>query len=302
MRHTIGKWRSLEKQQKYANAYKDALQKMPRAEAFKIKTSFGQVQVYCWKNDNKNKHKGQHPILLLPGKSSGTPMWYANISDFYKDRTVYAFDALGDAGLSEQSSPIQNNFDQAKWINETVEKLSLSKSHIVGHSFGGWLAANYASSFSKKVASLILIEPVFTFQMIKFIILLKSIPYNMRFLPKKWRQGLLKEISGSPNIDTSDPVARMIDHGANYYLSKLPAPKMVTEEQLKKWDFPVYVAFADNSGVHDSFKAIEVAKKNVKYLTAKVWKNSTHSLPMEYSEELDNEIIKFIEKNEILLQ
>jgi pimeloyl-ACP methyl ester carboxylesterase len=133
--------------------------------------------------------------------------------------------------------------------------------------------------------------------MIKLIIILKSIPYNMRFLPKKWRQGLLKEISGSETIDTTDPVAKMIDDGANYYSSQLPMPTMISKQQMQKWEFPVYVAFADNSGVHDPVKAIEVAEKNVKNITAKIWKNATHSLPMEYAEELNNEIIQFIEEN-----
>lgn len=168
----------------------------------------------------------------------------------------------------------------------------------MGHSFGGWLSANYASFYPQKVASLILIEPVFTFQMIKFSLILKSIPYNLRFLPKKWRQGILKEISGSKKIDTSDPVAKMIDDGANYYISKLPAPQMITVQQMHKWKFPVYVAFADNSGMHNSSKAIEVAEKNIKNISAKIWKNATHSLPMEYPKELDNEIILFIEKND----
>ena len=119
----------------------------------------------------------------------------------------------------------------------------------------------------------------------------------MRFLPKKWRQGLLKEISGSETIDTTDPVAKMIDDGANYYSSQLPMPTMISKQQMQKWEFPVYVAFADNSGIHNSVKAIEVAEKNVKHLTAKLWKNATHSLPMEYAEELNNEIIQFIEEN-----
>jgi pimeloyl-ACP methyl ester carboxylesterase len=119
----------------------------------------------------------------------------------------------------------------------------------------------------------------------------------MRFLPKKWRQGLLKEISGSETIDTTDPVAKMIDDGANYYSSQLPMPTMISKQQMQKWEFPVYVAFADNSGVHDPVKAIEVAEKNVKNITAKIWKNATHSLPMEYAEELNNEIIQFIEEN-----
>ncbi|HPX75695.1 MAG TPA: alpha/beta hydrolase [Bacteroidales bacterium] len=295
MKQLIGKWSSAEKRQEYVEAYKKSLQMMPEAESIRIETSFGTVQCYCWKNNLAND---KSPILLLPGKASGTPMWYANIPDFYKNRTVYAFDALGDVGLSEQKSPIKNSSDQAKWINETIENLNLTKANIVGHSFGGWLSANYASFYPQKIASLILIEPVFTFQMIKLIIVLKSIPYNMKFLPKKWRQGILKQISGSETIDTTDPVAKMIDEGANYYSSKLPTPTMISKQQMQEWEFPVYVAFADNSGVHNSVKAIKVAEKNVKKLTAKIWKNATHSLPMEYAEELNNEIIQFIERND----
>ena len=107
----------------------------------------------------------------------------------------------------------------------------------------------------------------------------------------------MKEISGSETIDTSDPVAKMIDDGANYFSSNLPNPTMISKQQMQEWGFPVYVAFADNSGVHDSVKAIKVAEKNVKNITAKIWKNATHSLPMEYSEELNSEILQFIEKN-----
>lgn len=293
MKELIGKWSSAEKQQEYVEAYKIALQTMPEAESIRIKTSYGTVQGYCWKNKQANN---KIPILLFPGKASGVPMWYANIPDFYKNRTVYAFDALGDVGLSEQEDPIKNSSDQAKWIDEMIENLHLTKAHIIGHSFGGWLSANYASLYPEKVASLILIEPVFTFQMIKLIIVLKSIPYNMRFSPKKWRQGLLKQISGSETIDTTDPVAKMIDEGANYFFSNLPNPKMISKQQMQEWEFPVYVAFADNSGVHDSVKAVKVAENKVKNITAKIWKNATHSLPMEYAEELNNEIVQFIEE------
>ncbi|CEN34272.1 alpha/beta fold hydrolase [Capnocytophaga cynodegmi] len=295
MKQVIGKWISPEKRQEYLEAYEEVMRTLPQPESSQVKTSFGSVQVYCWK---KNCLNNRSPILLLPGKSSGTPMWYANLPDFCKNRVVYAFDALGDAGLSEQDHPIQNNFEQARWIAETIEKLNVPQFHIIGHSFGGWLSANFASFYPNRVASLVLIEPVFTFQMIKFSIILKSIPYNMRFLPKRWRQCLLKEISGSQNIDITNPVAKMIDSAANYYISKLPKPKMITPKQMCEWEFPVYIAFADNSGVHNSFKALEVAKKNVRSAVCKLWKKATHSLPMEYSEELNYEIIHFIETNE----
>lgn len=294
MGQNIGKWNSAQSQREYEIAYKEAMQKMPRTEAWQIETSFGVVQVYCWKNDGS---KQKTPILLLPGKSSGTPMWSENLPDFYKNRTVYGIDILGDAGLSIQTKTIKNSADQAKWIEELLSKLDLHKIHLLGHSFGGWLAANYASNYPERIASLILIEPVFTFQTLKLVVILKSIPYSLKFLPKKWRQGFLKMVSGSDSIDTSDPVAKMIDVGSNFK-SKLPTPVMITKKQLQSWNFPVYAALADRSAMHNSLKAIEVAKNNVKNIHTVLWKNATHSLPIEYAESLDAEIIKFIEVNE----
>lgn len=293
MKPSVGKWTSPEDQAKYVGAYKMALREIPPADAFQIDTSFGQVQSYCWRS--KSSPPG-NPIILLPGRSSGTPMWRANIPDLARERTVYSFDALGDAGLSEQTAPIKSTNHQATWINEALESLPHPKLHFVGHSFGGWLAANYASHHPNRVASLILIEPVFTFQMIRLAILIKSVPFNMRFLPKKWRMGLLKEISGSTTIDTRDPVALMIDRGADYYLSKLPPPKPITKTQLQAWTFPTYVSLAENSGVHDSRKAMEVAKKKVKSLTLRLWPNATHSLPMEFSSELNKDVLDFIDR------
>ena len=46
---------------------------------------------------------------------------------------------------------------------------------------------------------------------------------------------------------------------------------MITKQQMQEWEFPVYVAFADNSGVHNSVKAIEV-EKNIKPLPLKYGK------------------------------
>lgn len=48
--------------------------------------------------------------------------------------------------------------------------------------------------------------------------------------------------------------------------------------------------------MHDSHKAMDVAKQNVKSLTLRLWKNATHSLPMEFSSELNKDILDFIDR------
>jgi pimeloyl-ACP methyl ester carboxylesterase len=103
------------------------------------------------------------PVVLVPGRASGVPMWSENLPGFLKDRRVIAFDALEDAGLSVQGAPMDSFDDQALWMKQVLAELAPSGAHLVGHSFGGATAATYAHRFPDLVVSLTLLEPVFTF-------------------------------------------------------------------------------------------------------------------------------------------
>ena len=62
---------------------------------------------------------------------------------------------MGDAGMSVQTRRIRDAADQA------LARMGKPTVHLVGHSFGGWLVANYAVRHPERVASLLLLEPVF---------------------------------------------------------------------------------------------------------------------------------------------
>jgi pimeloyl-ACP methyl ester carboxylesterase len=132
---SIGHFRSPEGKRAYEASYAKAMKLLPEpTRTYDIQTGFGAVRAYKFANA---KHPDGTPIILFPGRTSGTPMWAKNLKDLTAERTVYALDALGDAGLSVQSQPIKNSADQATWIEETLAGLGLGKVHIVGHSFGG---------------------------------------------------------------------------------------------------------------------------------------------------------------------
>jgi hypothetical protein len=43
-----------------------------------------------------------------------------------------------------------------------------------------------------------------------------------------------------------------------------------------------------------SQKAYDIASQNIKELKIKIWKDGTHSLPMEYTEEVSKELLDFM--------
>ena len=294
---SIGYWRTPKGQSDYMKTYQEAMTLLPSpSRTLDVSTSYGTVRVYEWSTPAT---RSAPPIVLVPGRSASVPMWANNLPDFVAKHTVYAMDTLGDAGMSVQTAKIENGTNQAAWLHEVLASLNVTNFHIIWHSLGGWAAANYATRYPEKVASLILLEPVFVFQGMKTELILKTIPASIPFLPKSWRESMLKEIGGVSELDLNDPVARMIAEGTEYYALKLPSlPEQISPEQLQTWKMPTYVAMGSKSVMHDSEKAVAIAQSNIKQVQAKNWSGGTHSLPMDFSREIDAEIIAFIAAND----
>jgi pimeloyl-ACP methyl ester carboxylesterase len=86
-----------------------------------VMTDLGTVHAYEWSSPEVTDAV---PVVLIPGRASGVPMWSENLPGFLKDRRVIAFDALGDAGLSVQGAPMDSFDDQALWMKQVLAELA----------------------------------------------------------------------------------------------------------------------------------------------------------------------------------
>ncbi len=293
---SVGHFRSEEGRRAYVASYSAAMEELPEpTRVMDVETGYGTVRVYEFSSDET---LGSTPMVLMPGRTSGAPMWEANLAGLAEERTVYALDALGDAGMSVQTREIEDAGDQAAWLDETLARLEEPRVHLVGHSFGGWSAANYAVRHPERVASLSLLEPVFVFEGLRWQVYVKSIPASVPFLPESWRDAMLGDFGGVEKIDPEDPVSRMISDATEHYAAKLPLPERPSERQLRDLPMPVYAAMASDSVMHDSEAATKLARENVRNLRIKNWPGTTHSLPMEVSERLDRELLDFMAAHE----
>ncbi|MEU4361930.1 alpha/beta fold hydrolase [Promicromonospora sp. NPDC023987] len=289
----VGHFRTSEARLAYEDAYAEALGGMPEpTETHDVETSFGTVRGYAWIAEGR---ADAAPVVLLPGRSSAVPMWADNLPHYIEHRTVYAFDVIGDTGLSEQTVPMRGVGDSAQWVDEAMAGLSIERAHLVGHSQGGGLAAAVAVRHPERLASLTLLEPILTLGTLPLSVVLASIPVSLPFLPDSWREAGLNKIGGVENeeVDPNDPLARMINLGAESYDSSgLPNPSQLTDAQLKNLPMPVYVAIASDSSLAGGEAAAEKAKL-IPDAQVKIWPDTTHSLPMQVAPALDAELEKF---------
>lgn len=111
----IGHFRSLAGQRHYRSAYERAFATLPApSRGVDVATDLGTVRAYQWSSPSV---AGRTPVPLLPGRTSGAPMWSQNLPGLLAHHPVIAVDALGDAGLSVQSAPLASSADHAVWID-----------------------------------------------------------------------------------------------------------------------------------------------------------------------------------------
>ena len=278
----VGYWRSTDARALYLERYDRALRDLPApSETRDVRTGYGVVRAYRF----GAPRSGEAPILLVPGRSSGVPMW-ADVLARLRDREVYAVDALGDAGMSVQDRPLTGADDQAAWLAETMTALGIGRAHLVGHSFGAWSAANLAVRHPDRVATLTLWEPILVFAGLRWQMYVATLPSALPFLPESWRRKGLASIGGADEADTTgSPIGAMIDAGAAGYRAALPTPVQPDDAALARLTMPVFVGLGGRSAVTDTASAAERAR-TLPNATVRVWPDGTHSLPMEYPDEL----------------
>lgn len=281
----VGYWRSEAARATYLTEYDRAFREMPMpSETRDVRTRFGVVRAYRF----GVPRPGTAPVVLVPGRSSGVPMWAETLSRL-GDREVYAIDTLGDAGMSVQDRPLSGAEDQAAWLDETLTGLALTRVHLIGHSFGGWSAANLAARHPERIASLTLWEPILVFAGLRWQMYVATLPSALTFLPESWRRKGLASIGGAEGDETTETaIGAMIDAGAAGYRAALPTPVQLDDAALARLTMPTFVGLGARSAVTDTEAAARAAS-TLPNATVRVWPGGTHSLPMQYPDDLHAE-------------
>lgn len=113
------------------------------------------------------KHSGRYPsnqppVLVLHGIGAGLGLFVKNYGSLAEYTDVYAIDMIGFGGSSKpifSNEPCELIGQFVQSIEDWMTAVSLKRVILLGHSFGGFIATNYALKFPDRVVKLILAEP-----------------------------------------------------------------------------------------------------------------------------------------------
>jgi len=150
-----GSWVSEAAQEKFMAAYERAFALWPQPhEELDIETATATTRVHAFR-----PHRDGTPVVLLSGAGFNASMWYPHVEALAKNHPVFGVDMPGDPNPSIPRALMTSPEACAAWLDDLLSQLSDRPAHLVGASYGGWVAMNQTLCAPARVASITLLDP-----------------------------------------------------------------------------------------------------------------------------------------------
>jgi len=285
---------SPEGEARFLAAYAAALKLWPVPyEELDVATPFGTTHVVAAGPTAAMRAPSMH------GYMSTSAMWAPNIADFSRHYRVYAIDVMGQPSKSRPDEPIRNAADYAAWLTATLNALNLDRVSVLGMSFGGWVALEYAVAAPERIQSLVLLSPGGFLPMVKQFALRGMV---MASVPTRFTVDSFMRWAGVTQPEAR-PLLDLMYFGAKYF--RIPADTMrgnraaaipLSDTELRSLRMPVLLLFGDDEVIYDSAAAMKRARRLIRYLEGELIPHCRHDMCSSQSHIVDARVLAFLHK------
>ncbi|WP_405915146.1 alpha/beta fold hydrolase [Streptomyces sp. NBC_00728] len=272
----------------FLSAYDSVLRQWPgEVDTVDVPSAYGTTRVHV------TGPKNGTPLVLLPGGGATSVVWFANVGALAAAHRVYAPDLMGDIGRSvHDGAPLRGADDLVAWLDTLFDALRLDAAHLCGHSYGAWIALNYALRAPHRITRLALLDPTDCFAGMSPAYLLRALPVLIRPTAGRVEAFHRWETGRTPE----NPAWRaFLGSTAQARRSKVVRMRRPKADELRTCAVPTLVLLAARSRAHNARKVAPRARRLMPGATVDLLPNASHhSLPTEQPAELDRVLRRFL--------
>ncbi|MGH3256154.1 MAG: alpha/beta fold hydrolase [Streptosporangiaceae bacterium] len=229
----VGSWVSEAAREKFMAAYEKAFALWPQpCEEFDLETATSTTRVHAYR-----PHPDGAPVVLLAGAGFNASGWYPHVAALAKHHPVYGIDMPGDPNPSVARAPLTPPASCAAWLDELLSQLSDRPGHLIGISYGGWVAANQALRAPARVASITLLDPAGLTKLDARFWWWLGISGLASLTPMRLRRRLARWL-GSPTM-LEQELMTVMWAGSRGYRMEPKFPDVLTDDELRAIHVPV---------------------------------------------------------------
>ncbi len=238
-----GSWVSDAAREKFMAAYERAFALWPQpCEEFDIETATATTRVHAYR-----PHPGGEPVVLLHGAGYNASSWYPHVAALAEAGPVYGIDMPGDPNPSVPRAPLTPPASCAAWLDELLGQLSDRPAHLVGLSYGGWVAMNQAIRAPGRVASLTLLDPAGLTQLDARFYRWLTISGLASLTPMPLRRHLARWLDSPVMLERE--LMTLMWAGSRGYRMEPKFPGILTDDQLRAISVPALLVTGARSAL-----------------------------------------------------
>ena len=246
-----------------------------------------------------NKKEQSTPIVFVHGVGLTYEIWQPQL-DFFKNYSNLSYDILGH-GKSTLTKQNINFDDFSEQLIELINELKIEKIHLVGFSIGSLIARNFATRYSERLQSLILLGSIYKrseqqqktvnerFEQAK-----KELKLSSQAL-KRWFTD--KYLENNP--DTYKKISSILS--ANNMTNFLKVYELFVRHKNDEDFEKIYCKTLVMTGENDIGSTIEMSQQLnniIKNSELKIIKDGKHLCGIECADDVNLAIKNFVDKND----
>jgi pimeloyl-ACP methyl ester carboxylesterase len=206
---------------------------------------------------------------------------------------IYAVDTIGDMGKSRPTRLPGSREDYASWLLDVLDQLEIQNPHLVGLSYGGFLAVNFALAYPERADRVVPLAPgIPNFGSPTF----KWASFGLPMLVLPSRLTVRRFINGASisAYSSSDPVHEQMIVGMTSMRQVSFMRPVFTDEELGRMHSPALLLLGDHEIIYAPKKALVRAARLIPRLEGRLVPNAGHMLNSDQPEIVDGLISAFL--------
>jgi pimeloyl-ACP methyl ester carboxylesterase len=242
------------------------------------------------------------PLVLLPGGGSCSLIWSANIKALSEKYRTYALDNIYDFGRSVYSRRIASGNDFAGWLDELFDTLRLgNKIRIIGYSYGGWVASQYALYHPERLTHGVFIAPAYTILPMTDEMLWSMVAslLPVRYFKQKAMDDIWKDLAktGKEGRDILDERVEYVEMAFSTFKFKEPVnPTILSDSELQNFKVPLLYIVGSNEMIYNADSAINRLRTVAPRIQTELISGTGHDVMFTHTEIVNQKILNFLKK------
>ncbi len=244
-------------------------------------------------------------LVLLHGAGTTSLMWAPNIEALSTEYRTVAVDQIGEFGKSVCAKPVQSLQDLIAWLDELIGTIETrGRVSVIGMSYGGALAAQYALHFPERLEKVVLLAPGAT-------VLRPPAEFWIRLIAlgiarQRGLRAFFRWIF--PDMARTDPqwidstIEQLALNMRSVQRHKTPIPPVLTDAEWRSLRTPALFLAGAHEVIYDPEKAVRRLQRVAPQVTMEIIPGAGHDLTFVQTAAVNERILQFLKGERLPLE